>query len=385
MRPIILYVFALVMSALLPGAAATAACQGGKAKPETPRFRRCDKAEAKAARTAGRPGIAAMPIPARNIPALVDQSSLVLLGTVVAVSDSGAGVLRWADSEEPVELWQAQVEVEAVFKGQLPRPGAVAEIMFFTSESIAWPQVHARDHGVFLVASDGGVLEPFFPFLPTRPGAPLPPPDRPALDGVRQQLVASLLPDTLEPTLTSCVEGVLGLGAREAADRLVALAASDDPQVAGDGLWGLLGFQDARAFPAAADFLLQDPPGTVRQWIGLLVAVGGLTDPALAGDVLPLLAGSNVQVRQAALSALRTMHLPEMAPVLATALSTDPELANRYIAMMGVHEITAKSGPDWAPSWPIFLESPSIYLDRWMNWWETEGKARYGAGQAPSG
>jgi hypothetical protein len=100
-------------------------------------------------------------------------------------------------------------------------------------------------------------------------------------------------------------------------------------------------------------------------------------DPAFAPSIERLLTHPDADWRREGLSALRNMRIPEAIRLFIAGLS-DADLLNQNICVLALAETTGQYD-DRAPSWPLFKENPSYYVDKWRDWWETEGKALYGS------
>lgn len=341
----------------------------------------------------------ASPMPVRSIARLVDRTAEIALGTVLAVEEVGERLLTTRRDPEgygrgPVRtdaltyamaaasadqfrvlVRRAHLDVASVVKGPALQTSDITVEFYEPRDGHApWTPLETGQHGLFFLDNAGRVADVFYPFLPIAAEAPLVAPGLPPIEAIKQYLLLSLRPDTPEATLASCIEGVIDLKAAQATDYLVDVAAAKDPQIAGDGLWGLIAFQDARAFPAATEFVLRAPAGARRQVGRILGAVAELRDPKLGPAVMPLLSTENAAWRQDALTALRNMKDPRNVPALIYALS-DADLENRYVAMMAVAETTGRESG--MPSWPRFQENPAYWLGLTFDWWDREGKQQY--------
>jgi HEAT repeat protein len=135
--------------------------------------------------------------------------------------------------------------------------------------------------------------------------------------------------------------------------------------------------QDPGAFPGALEFALahlETAPPTV---FALILAMKGVNDAALAPHVRPLLSSPETYWRLAGVYALRHMKTREAVPWVVPALS-DPSLEVQYQAVMCLAECTGRYDVG-APAIDLFEQNPSHYTDRWVQWWEAEGKAVYAA------
>lgn len=71
--------------------------------------------------------------------------------------------------------------------------------------------------------------------------------------------------------------------------------------------------------------------------------------------------------------ALREWKLPRSIPFL-TQLLGDEDQEVKYAAMMTLQELLGKSGAEWAPSYSVFSEQPSVYLKRWQKFLDQRRK-----------
>jgi len=277
-----------------------------------------------------------------------------------------------------VGVLRARVAVAATLKGAPLAWGDSVDVEFYDAVggSSLWKWFDVGEHGVFFLDAENRVADLHYPFLPIAAGLPVPPADLSPQGAVEWLTVQSLRPDTPEPVLASCVEAVIDLGLKEAVAPLRTVVAADDAAIAGDGLWGLVALGDASAVPAAVDFLLNPLEGMKMQHIRLDSAIVMLGDPSLVPAVQPLLASPDRMLRGTALQVLRRMNNPVILPAVVPLLA-DPDQWVRYQAMMTLAHVTGRDNPEWTVAWPEFQKNPSYYLDKWSNWWETEGKAAY--------
>jgi len=340
--------------------------------------------------------------PGLRIASLVARADTIVRGTVESVAEVGDGVLtvaRGADgyvspvelgegvegqgglspNSYPVTVCRVGFKVTASVKGPVLPPGATITVESYRPHlGPAWGLLEAGQHGLLLLDDNGALADLYYPLLPVAPDVPVMAGDVPPLDAIKEYLLLSMKPGVTEETLASCIEGAIDLHLQAAGDALVPLTRDNDPKIVGRALAGLVHFQDARAFPEAVEFILHPPQTAQVQALMVMCSVGMLTDPELAEAIIPLLSSADATCRRQALSALRHMKDPRNMPTLAAALS-DADLENRYIAVMGLAETTGRWNAEWATSWPKFQGNPSYYVDKWLNWWEGEGKAQYGS------
>ncbi len=97
-------------------------------------------------------------------------------------------------------------------------------------------------------------------------------------------------------------------------------------------------------------------------------------------QMLALSDSADVELRRCCIHVMRSMAIPECAPVLAKALDSPDDII-RYNAMMGLHELRKRADDrphySWAPSVPLFQQDPESYISLWKRWWASEGKDEY--------
>lgn len=339
----------------------------------------------------------------RIISKLTDRSAVIVRAGVVYVNDGSDGMLITERSPDgyaltgrlvedsagaapgivacPVFVRRAGINVASVLKGAPMHAGTIIEIEFYVPRGpritfVPWPDLRVGDHGLFFLDATRQICDLRYPFLPIATGAPPVEPDLPPIEAIKRYLLSSLRPGIDEPIIRSAVEGLIELNVPEAVEQLAALSVVSDPRIAGDGLMGLVAFQDRRAFPAAVEFLLQAPPGAERQIGELSVAIARLRDPNLASAVTPLLDSPNAHYRRAALDALRQMKNLDTIPRLVAVATSDDDSLNNYIAMAAVSEMLGHYG-DWLVELSTFSPDPSYYLTLFGDWWAREGAALY--------
>ena len=397
---------ALVLILALVGAVTCVAAERGSAtasdKPKYQQLSALSERNAPGRQQPPRGRILGGGYPGRRVALLVERAAVIGRGTVESVEALGDGVLTTVRSPDgyvaparfdstiqgelqpdqyAVTLCRTEFRVTSVLKGASVQSDSTITVdIYLPYLGPMWAALTVGEHGLLLLDGNGNLAELFYPLLPIAPGAPSVSSDLPALDAVGQYFLLSLRPDTSPATLESCLDGALDLGiAAQAVESLRSLAASEDPAVRGIALRGLVEIKDPRSVSDAVAYLLSGTtiPAMPGVPIRLAVAVGKLDDPSLALAVVPLLSSPNSVLRGCALHALRRMKNPAAIPALVGALA-DPDQEIQYGAMMGLAETTDRYNAEWATSLPKFQENPSYYVDKWRNWWDTEGKATYG-------
>lgn len=80
--------------------------------------------------------------------------------------------------------------------------------------------------------------------------------------------------------------------------------------------------------------------------------------------------------RWSALSGLRRLRTARAVPIFIRALDIE-DRSCQHLAVLGLAEITGKSGSEFGPGAPLFNANPRYYLDNWRRWWKEEGEIRY--------
>ena len=83
-----------------------------------------------------------------------------------------------------------------------------------------------------------------------------------------------------------------------------------------------------------------------------------------------------------AISALRNMHSPSLVRIFVQALD-DPDRATQHAAVLALAQTTGKFG-DFAPARDLFDKDPESYIQRWKQWWQTQGQAEFGHPAQPN-
>jgi hypothetical protein len=308
-------------------------------------------------------------------PAQVAASQLVIVGTVVQVSDTSGPVSLVSPDANPSldRLREARVAVKRVLYGS--PTGPLVSVLYLEGKqpNRPWLTLRPGDTDLLFLRLANSAWAPVAPTLSPLPASPdvLPP----AADATREAAVAHELEQV-----------ILSDDAKTTPD-ILANAALARAQLPGDADLGQL------ASPA-----LQDP---VRRaaWIAIALADGHVEalrelpplatrSPAAVDALAPVLAPLVSQVDSAsarpylvallhaspamawaAATALRQLHDPRAIPDLVAALD-NPEQAVRYQAVMGLAELVPDV--DAGPSWPRFQQNEAEYLQRWKRWWQTQ-------------
>jgi len=167
----------------------------------------------------------------------------------------------------------------------------------------------------------------------------------------------------------------IGLADDKVIEILKAASTGEDKAIAGTALAMRISLMDKTALPQSRAFMESGArPESQCKEIG--AALRQLTAPHFFSDLQQMIQSPAVLLRRGASYALRYADSDAMVPAFISALEdTDQEV--RYNAVAGLASFTSKTGK-WFPAYPVFIKNQATYIDLWKNWWETEGKTRYG-------
>lgn len=313
---------------------------------------------------------------------MFDSSQAVLVGTV-----DDARLLRENSENGPtthrsivmkVQEWEATIRVLRVYKGNAAPVVRVAFAVQIPATSTRYGP--SLDRGetdlLFLVSTEDGKfafanpqwakfrLSYFAPSHEKASGSALLEKD---LDGGLTGS-AGAITDALDILMT--FRSISDSTERDVA----ALSASNDVRTAAKAQVVLLGTGKNQYYAGLNNFLSlhgADIPGEE-----LASIFGRVDDPGPDADPKVFASLSELQLapsRLAAMLALRKIHSPESIPTLIGHLD-DPDANIQHLAVITLNEIV---GYDVGPSVPEFKRNPQMYINRWKQWWDQEGKAQY--------
>lgn len=175
------------------------------------------------------------------------------------------------------------------------------------------------------------------------------------------------------PALRSLIR--IGLTDDEVMEILKTVSTVEDKAVSGTALAMRISLMDKTALPQAQTFV---ESGTCpeSQCKEIETALRQLTASHFFPDLQKILQSSSVFLRRGASYALRHVDIDAVVPVLISTLG-DTDQEARYNAVAGLARFTSKAGK-WFPSYPVFINNQTFYISLWKNWWEAEGKNKYG-------
>jgi hypothetical protein len=312
---------------------------------------------------------AAVPIPAFDLRSLVNQSDLIVFGSIaIDAASSATSVTTPAGNVVPARGVTARVSAEMVLKGTLDNQNVNVE-MVLPSVSIPYHTVPTGSNRLFLLQHRNGTItftSPYYPSLPAAIGqissAVQEPFDRvsDALGGVITAVTASA------DEKREAIRDLWGFNNRRVADALAGALGSSDPSIQLAAAAALLDIDDVRGLSIAEDALVRPFVGSQNLIIGLNVAIrDGLSDASAVPALLKLLTQGGTETRAAAATALGRTRSTVAIPSLVAALD-DADKGVRYSAVVAVATIV--DAPEWRPSPIAFDHGEQPYLQHWKQW-----------------
>lgn len=331
----------------------------------------------------------AAPMPAVDVPALVEVSDVIVVGRAARVD-------RRPGAPETERIFT--VAVDRVLKGSAD-PKRLLELRLNVAEP-GYTAVEDRQFGMYFVKRIGvhvyEASDPFYPVLPASPTAQVGSSnEEEPLDRVAAELTTVLAtpPSVLIDPLTGVQDLIVGEPAEQAqaiyyetasalqtipyafsADKLHALATSTQFSTRLSALRSLFATDkeavDASLINKSLEYLtpiLLDPPAelvpAVRDFANSLEA--DLNHSISASTLVQLLHSRDVAIRRAAASKLSETDTTAAIAALARTALEDEDQTVRYFAVFGLAQA---NGRGRAPSFDVFEEREAEFLSSWRAW-----------------
>jgi hypothetical protein len=308
-----------------------------------------------------------------DIPSLTESADIVCKGEVVCLYDEGE--VQYLAGNEPITFKQkvAVFHVDRIYKGTISMTNI--EIEFLQSDFPS--SLESLNRGecvlIFLVSKNARYqfvnltmskmpisCEP----VPTLKGRASP------LVRIRKALIKSLT-DANQDIVLAAIEQLGNLKSKETVASLQPFETSQDPIIRCATIAALLKFGDMAYISVAVRFLgdAPDMPGMERVKSYIYGAIAELSNPSLMDSLTPLLQYNDMQLRYAAIRALRNIRSRSTIPFLIKALDDD-YLDVRYQAMMALAEVTQH--PEWCTTIDVFRHDETKYISKWKAWFAQE-------------
>jgi hypothetical protein len=312
-------------------------------------------------------------VPAISLSNLVEQSDVVVMGTIGRVIDVGQTTVATANNTVLARRMIAEVHVDQILRG--PMGLSMIRCQYDVPGSmIGYRGLRSLSYRLLFLKAEGDhfrFVSPFYPSVIATAGT-LIEAERP-LDRVLEAVAALLRsPNAPSASKREAIDTVWGVksavvteGLRSVLHEEVRTAELRTVQLSAAA--ALLAVGDVSALPIAeAELLMPDaslPPETLPN------LRGGLSHGIFGEAAIPVLArvlsSGDVETRRAASSALRRSGLRSALRPLASSLD-DGDIEVSHNAVLGLAEITRQ--PEWGPSRPAFLQEREKYLAHWKDW-----------------
>jgi hypothetical protein len=314
---------------------------------------------------------------------LVQHSDLVCRGHATEVSISGRQNLG---PSEPPKL-RSMLALERCYKGILPERLISAVFILPTSRDIPAPisALQKNEYCLFFLVKNGTVPNEY-QFISSWNGclrvSPLV--ANTSVDATEplKMLEADLqsgLADTNPSNLRENLRILAGIGTLRSTDQIRALGKHSDLQVQGTALLTLLFVHDYSLIQETLDLLALEfhtAPLVLLQNT-ILWTFTTIKDPIALRALHANTSSHSGRVRSAVVKGLQSIKKPESVPYL-IGLLDDPEPDIRYDAVVALADIEHK-GQGWATNIVAYKQEEGAIIPRWKEWWETEGKNKYGS------
>jgi hypothetical protein len=306
-------------------------------------------------------------VPGFSLKQLVDDSDLVVVGSVSGVREVGSTTVLLNAVPIPARQMAGEVEVEEVLKGAARSP-RISLRYAITEQWVGYPSIPSGIRILFLklTGDTAMVTNLYYPTLPAVAG--IKSTGASAFDRTVSQL-AAVLGSVSAPTDQKCeaIARLEGISSPAVISALEGAAKEKDPAVRLDAVTGLLERNEISVLPIAERVLLApdtQSSGYQRHNLSYGIYTGVKSEGAI--PILDrLLGSSDVEVRRAATMALRHTGSNQALQSLAKGLY-DNDLQVRYFSVLGFSEITGQI--KWQTSQEDYYANETQYLRYWRQW-----------------
>lgn len=318
-------------------------------------------------------GAGAVPVPTVDLDFLVSNSTLVVTGAVVSLSEGAPTQVRNGTATFAARPITGILKVNQFIKG-----GAGTNQVRFTyllpEEFKGWRSVAAQQYGIFFFKTDEsgslGFASPYYPYIPVAPGVA-------AVGATPVDRIFSVLSGTVsngratDQQRLSAVRVLATAKEPAAAMRLRELLISGPLNLRVAVAAALLRRNDLFGLDVVTRALLQKPPNVSESVLEDAVAAVrlGVSNRQAIPQLEQLLASGDPDVRRASTAGLmRTNSLEAIKPLLSELEDSDFE--TRYFAAVALADITDQ--PQWRPTIDQFRADENKYLHHWKEWDKTQ-------------
>lgn len=309
------------------------------------------------------------PVPSLDVPSVVEQSDVVVVGTVRSAQDAGPTSVGYGGKSLAAHLIRSEMEVDGVLKGDVD--GRKLSFQFvMTDQPVGYATVTAPSYRiVFLRKGNAGwsFASPYHASLPAVPGT--------QAGEVRDPLasVAIQLGAVVESTESSSDEKQMALFALSTihmpqATKMIQEGLKLQDPVLRLGAAGFLLQRNNLSGLSLAESALVNAAGEIPKYVlhNLAFSISeGVRDENAVPSLTRLLGAQETETRRAAVAALSHSGSSAALEPLALALN-DADLQVRYNAVVGLANMTGQ--PDWRANMDLFQSEEDKYLGHWRDW-----------------
>jgi hypothetical protein len=310
----------------------------------------------------------AVPTPSLDLSKLTRESSLIVVGKIMSMRDTGEGVLSLQGRSIPVQKKIGKIQVSRILKGQSSEPTITFELV----QTIVWygiKDVRVEQVGMFFLKSNANngfiVTNYYYPFVVAATATPR------GGDSDYERVLAEVmnvlaLPQTTWVDKYAAIDILRQIETPAISASLRLAAKSGDMRVKLRAVAVLLHRNDISELEFAEKMLSRRPSGIAPDLINnLAYALHGVKDPKAIPTLMRLLRSRDVEVRRSSALALRqTGSDAAINPFMKALYDNDRDV--RYHAVMGLAEITKQYS--WAPARDKYDSNELHYLTYWRNW-----------------
>lgn len=307
----------------------------------------------------------ARPVPALDLSALTRNADQIVIGKVIAISETGRSALVIQQQSVPVIHKDVTLRVHRVLKGD-SQP--VLHFEMLVDQFGIFQPVTPNQFGMFFLhrksMKEFVLVDPNFPFLVALPNSP--PMEVAVFDRVVAELANVIVAGAAREKRIQAIETLKNVKSEKARAAFRQAAIVRDPSLRISALAALLRNNDSSFLGVAVDILLNPPPAYEKPLLtNLAVSITGITNPKSIPLLSRLLTARDVAPRRAAAYALRHVGGGGAIAPLSNALN-DEDRDVRYQAVMGLAEISGDY--QWGPSIDLFQRDEQLYLNHWKQW-----------------
>ena len=315
-------------------------------------------------------------LPRLDLEYLARNADLIVVGRAVSQERVQQTTLGPDEGNIPAWITIVRLDVEKLIKGELETGGVsfrvVQPVEGVGAEAPRVKGVRLGQFGVFFLhRTDTGyeVLSPYYPFLPSAPGAPAGQGNY--LDAVSAELVHVFR--SRDPSVQSrftrweVVRALQSLRTPSATIALKAAAEDRDPIIRVWAISALLMRNDISMLGQVEKLGQIHPDPYLKNLTAQLYpALASVKDKRAIPQLTHLLHSKDVNIRRGAAAGLRNIQDAAVIQPLSESLY-DHDREVQYQAVIGLAEITGAPS-EWSPAYDTFLKDEKRYLDYWREW-----------------